>query len=663
MTARRVLTALLAVLVADLALILITGDRSLFAARGLTPVGPLGFAARAALVGVLGLVRFRALPSRWHRVSVGSLVLALLLLPTLVHFQVSGGRINGDGLSYYVFVHSLWKDGDFDLTNEYAHFGMLSRGDLQVLTKTGLRRTIYSVGPAVVWAPFFGLGELVGRAERLLGGAPDLSGYGPYHRNAVALGSLLYGFFALVLIHRLLLRHFSEGTALAAVLLVYGATFHYWYMVLQPTYSHAASAFFAALALWLWDRGRGTSRPLAFLGLGLVLGVAMSVRWQNGILLLLPGLDLVARFWRAPRRPLLVLPHATALGAGALVGVFPQMLAWKAIYDYWILPYPPQGPGFVRLHHPFVLETLFASRHGLLSWTPVFWLGFLGFVPLARRRPALALILLLPLVLMCWVNMGVADYWGGASFSNRRFDSLLPVFAFGFAASIDTLRRVLGDRPRLAVAALAACVVPWNLALAEQVRRQWVAPDDTVAFATLARNAAQLVSDRVGFPTTWPASWIFAARHGRPPSQYDLVVGRYLFYMQNNLGGRLEVGLPGAEAMLAGGWSGVEARDGALTRRIEGRARLFANLDVPEDLEVRVRLNAAAARPLRLRVNGALAGEVVLSAGWTEAAFAVPAARWHREVNDVELTSEADANVLVATVEFVRTNPNPRRWV
>jgi len=661
MMLRRLTGAALGVLTADLLLIVITGEHSLLLPFGLSPVGPFGFAVRAALAGLLFVLRFRSLVPRHERLSGGVLALSLLLLPTLVQFQIAGGRINGDGLSYYVFVHSLWKDGDFDLTNEYEHFGMLSRGDLQMPTKTGLRRTIYSVGPAVVWGPFFGLGELVGRADRALGGDPDLSGYGPYHRNAVALGSLLYGFFALLLIHALLRRHFAEGTALAAVLRVYFATFHYWYMVFQPTYSHAASAFFATFAITLWERGRGRSGSFAFLALGLVLGLAMSVRWQNGILLLLPAFDLVQRWRRAPLTARSLAPHALALAGGTLIGALPQLLAWKAIYDYWVLPYPPQGPGFVRLHHPFVLETLFSSRHGLLSWTPVFWLGFLGMLPLAKRRPALARAFAPPLILMTWVNMGVADYWGGASFSNRRFDSLLPVFAFGFAAAIDALRRFVALRPRAVTFAIAAPLCVWNLALAEQLRLNWIPADDTVAFPTLARNAAQLVSDQLGFPTTWPASWLFAARHGRP-GQYDLVVGRYLFYMQNNLGGHVEIGAAGDEALLAEGWGGIEDYDGVAARRIKGHARLFASLDAPEDLELRLRVNAPEPRRLRVLVNGRAAGELWAGSGWAERRVAVPVAFWRREVNEIALVTDAATDVRVDAVSFVRTSPNPRRW-
>jgi len=656
----RIAGTLLLLALLDLLLSVVSGG-SLLGAIVPSATGPWGFGIRAALAAGLFVLRFRVLPPSAARLSGPALALGLVLFPLLVHFQTGGGRLSGDGLSYYVFVHSVWKDHDFDLADDYDHFGMLSRGDLAVPTSTGHRRTIYSVGPAVVWGPFFLAGEVIGRADRRLGADVDLSGFGPYHTNAVALGSFLYGYFAIVLTFLLVRRHFAPPTALGAALLVLFATFHYWYMVLQPTYAHAASAFFAALVLLLWDRGRGRSGALSFLALGLLLGLAMCVRWQNGVWLLLPGLDLLQRVRREPRSLPRQAWHATLLLLGTGVGALPQMLAWKAIYDEWILPYPPQGPGFVRLHHPWILETLFTSRHGLLSWTPVFWLGFLGLVPLLRRRAALALPLLVPFVLMTWVNMGVADYWGGHSFSNRRFDSLLPVFALGFAAALQWLRRLLRERPRMAVLALGAGLVSWNVSLAEAVRRNLVPRDDTVAFSTLARANAQVFSDALGFPTTWPASWVFALRHGRPPSQFDLLVGRYLFHMQNNLGGVVDLGAAGDEALLGEGFAGVESHEGRTARRLKHGARLFAPLDHAEDLELRFEVAAPEPREIEVRVNGRLAGRFPVGVGWSEARLRVPEAFWRREINTVALVPDGDG-VRLDRVVFVRTSPHPRRW-
>jgi hypothetical protein len=660
-TSRHVASLLLALTALDLLVVLVTGKATLLAPFGLGPGGDAGFVVRAGLLGLFLLLRFRILADPLDRPSGARLLLVLLLLPTLVQFHVAGGRLGGDGISYYVFVRSLAKDGDVDLTNEYAHYGLLDRSDLKVETKTGLRRSIFSIGPALVWLPFFFLGEGIGRAQLGLGGAPDLTGYGPLHVNAVALGSVFYGFATVWLVHDLLRRHFAPGTALGAALLTWGATFLPWYMVQQPTMSHAPSAFGAALTVWLWDRGREGRGFLGYALLGLVLGLAMCLRWQNGVLLALPGLELLER-WRGGSASLAGLAgRGAALFGGTLLGALPQMLVWKALYGVFLLEAPPHGADFLRLDHPFALETLFSSRHGLLSWTPVFWAGYLGFLPLFKRHPRLALPLAVPLVLMTYVNMCSGDWWAGGSFSNRRFDSLLPVFAFGFAASIDVLRATLVRRPGIVLGALAAAFVVWNVLLAEEVRRGLVPRDDTVAFPRLAGHAAQILSDAVGFPTTWPASWLFAWRERRPPGQYDRLVGRYLFYRQKNLGGHIEIGVPEDEAMLGEGWGGIESADGRGWRRVLGEARVMAPLDVPEPIEVAFQASADASREVSLLVNGRRAGRALVDADWKEHRVAVPASFWRRERNDVVLRIEHDgaAVVRVDAFDFTRLEAEP----
>ena len=653
-------TVLLALLGCDLLTILVTGSRSPLQLGA--AVGTTGFAVRVVLFGLLLLIRFEVLPPPEARIGRARALLLVLLLGSLVQFQVLGGRLTGDGLSYYVFLRSLVKDRDFDLANEYAQYGLITRRDLAVTTQTGLRRSIYSIGPAIVWTPFFLLGEGMARAEGVITGRrPDLSGYGPHHYNAVALGGLLLGFGAVLLIHALLLRYFSAGTALGAALLIWGATFLHWYLVVQPTYSHGPSALLAAYAIWLWDRDRAAGRAGAWAHffLGTILGLAMAVRWQNGVLLLLPGIEMSRRLIK-DRVPLPDLAKGAALlGLGVFLGVFPQMAAWKALYDTWVLPCPPQGCDFLRLDHPWILETLFSSRHGLLSWTPVLWAGYLGFVPLYRRRPHLAAMFAPLLLLMTYVNMCVGDWWGGASFSNRRYDSALPMLAFGVAASIEASCAVLRRWPGLAVGMAVLPFVAWNLALAAQLRKGLVSTEDTASFPRLAGQAAADVSDAVGFPTTWPASWIFAWQHRRTPAQYDLLVGRYLYYRQNSLNGRVDLGSPRGDEMLGEGWGPVETRDGAAVRCLEGRGRIFAALDVPESIELQFRASAPEGRSeTSVRVNGHEVGSFRAGEARETLRLRAPASLWRRELNEVALETRG-APLCVDFVEFARFS---RRW-
>jgi hypothetical protein len=656
MSAQRIATALVAALAADVLLIVVTGSASLW--PGLSPAGARGFLARLALLGLALWVRLRVLAPRERRPAKSWVLLLLLALPALAQLHLAGSRLSGDGYMYYVYVRSLVKDGDIDFTNEYAHYGQLDREDLRVPTVTGLRRSVFSVGSGIMWIPFFLAGEAVARVQAARGLSADLSGYGPTHVNAVALGTFLYGLGAVLLVHATLRRHFRPGVALAAALLLWTATFLHWYMVHQPAMAPPISAFATALFLWLWDRQREGRSPAGFALLGLALGLAMCIRWQNALFGVLPAFDLVRAALRDGVRPRLFGAGA-AFGVGVAAGALPQMLAWHALYDVWILTHAPHGTDFVRLGRPFLLETLFSSRHGLLSWTPVLWGGFLGLIPLVRRRPALGLPLLAPILLMTYLNASSGDWWAGGAFSSRRFDGLLPALACGLAASIEVLRAWLRRRPRAAVALAALPFVAWTGTMAALADRGLLPARDTVAFPRLAEGAAGVVAGVAGSPPTWPASWLFAWSHHRPAAQYDLLVGRYLFYRQANLGGRIPLGTPGDEVLLAEGWGERTEKDGVPARALDGRARLFAPLDVPEDLEVWWRF-AAADPPVQVvvEVNGQTAGRFLAGAGWSEHRHRIPAAFWRRDLNDVVLQA-SPGRVLVASIQMVRLSAPP----
>jgi hypothetical protein len=175
-----------------------------------------------------------------------------------------------------------------------------------------------------------------------------------------------------------------------------------------------------------------------------------------------------------------------------------------------------------------------------------------------------------------------------------------------------------------------------------------------VDFPDVARGGAQVLADAVGSPNTWPASWIFAWRQQRPPGQYDLLVGRYLFYRQNNLGGVIAVGQPGDEPFLGEGWARRESEDGVGWRRVRGRARLFAPLDVPEDLDLRLRLACpTGAREVRVSVNGHAVGSLTASPAWNDAALFVEARAWRRELNELALETDGE-DVRVSTLTFLQ---------
>jgi hypothetical protein len=254
---------------------------------------------------------------------------------------------------------------------------------------------------------------------------------------------------------------------------------------------------------------------------------------------------------------------------------------------------------------------------------------------------------------MSYVNACSGDWWAGGSFSNRRFDSLLPVLALGLAASLEASVDFVRRRPGTTLALSCLPFVLWNLTLVAEVRQGLAPRDDTVFFPELAGSGARVFNAALGSPLTWPASWLFAFQTGRPPGQYDLLVGRYLFYRQNNLGGHVAV-VEGDDALLGEGWRERETHEGLPARRVRGRSRFFAPLDIPEDLEISFR--AAASPPgqeVSVLVNEREAGRFWAAPLWGEGRLLVPQAFWKRELNDVVLLARGD--LWISSIDFERT--------
>ena len=643
-------SVVLGVLAFDLVLIVVTGGMSILT-PSMKPT-PATFAVREALLALALVARLRLLASGDRRVSSGRLMLALAILPALFHLHVIGRRITGDGVYYYVYTRSMIRDADVDFANEYEHYDLLRRGDFSMPTDTGHRRSIYSVGPGLLWTPFFLAADGLAAVLGALGFEVNTSGYGPLHLNAVALGSFTYGVLALFLIHAFLRRHFGDRLAGGAVLLLWWASFFEWYLAEQPLTSHPLSVLLVA-AFFLLRQNGALASPLGSLALGLTLGLGMSVRWQNGVYLLLPAVDVLAAALR--RESLTGLARrGLMIGAGVFAGILPQMLAWKAIYGDYLLRYPPHGADFVRLDRPFFLNTLFSSRHGLLSWTPVFWLCLLGLIPLTRRHPRRFAILWAPVLIVTYVNVCSGDWWSGGAYSNRRFDSLLPVFALGLAAFLQAAGAFVKRRPAILLAALVLGGAAWNLTFVRAIQREQARAGDSVSFAARSLASSRALSHDIGFPTTWPASWIFAARYKASPGAFDLAAGKYLFYRQNNLNGIAELGEEGDEGLIVEGFSGVR-QDGPITYRVvDANARVIVSLDLPETLGVSFNARASNGSPatVLVAINGSPAGSIPVGPDWGESRLEAPQRLWTRGPNLITL--RATSSVQLDRITFLR---------
>lgn len=437
---------------------------------------------------------------------------------------------SSDEIQYFAYLRSAWFDHDLSFENEYRYF--YDRGIaksegfhetfLERSTDTGRRINFGTVGCAILWSPFYLLGDVTARAS---GAAVD--GFSRPYVAAVAYGSAVYGFLAVVLAvlcaARLGLNAFTAAVAawLGTPLL--------FYMYVAPPFSHACSAFGVALFIYAWLRVRDQWSLRGAIALGAAGALMSMVREQDLFFIAGPALDWLltrgARFrlaadWKGP-----------VAAAAAFAAVFSPQLATYAILNGHIGPHASVGHK-MNWTAPHALQVLFSPEHGFFIWTPLALLALAGIAWLWRAagpaaaepnaslpgrrgtssladRKQIGACLVLMLALQVYVGGSVESWTVAGAYGQRRFIALTAIMVIGYAA-LQAQVRVSSRQVRLLFAFVSIVAVYWNLALIAEfstglMDRQRLEPRRNAfdAFVTLPRLAPSLayryLFDRASF--------------------------------------------------------------------------------------------------------------------------------------------------------------------
>jgi hypothetical protein len=638
----------------------------------LTPGSALVMAFAAAIVLVLGaILRSRAgAPVPADRIVVVSLVVAFAV--GLFAQQRLGARLQSDGFYYYAYLRSLWFDGDVDFTNDYRLLGLGDKAHLIPPTQTGHAQSAWTIGPAIVWTPFFGVGHVV--AIRLKTTNTELATDGtsfPY-RQAVCVAGLFYGLLGVWFCYRLASLFFSRGLAAVAASTTIAGSFMLWYVVKEPTMTHAPSMAAVAAFAYVWARTLQRRTTAGWIGLGLLAGLMTTIRWQNAIFTILPAIDSgvgLMEAWRRRDRELAVrvIRGGLAFAMAAFVGFLPQMLAWKAIYGHY-LAISPVGPE-IRWRAPEVQDILWSSRNGLFSTSPVLYLAAIGLLVFARSARRVGVAVLVTFAVMVYFNASIQDWWGSAGFGMRRFDGLIPLLTLGMGSFAGAAARAISLRPRVAVAASLLGLVVWNLTLMGAALGGDMRLGEPASFAELGAAQVRLAHRWFGYPFSYPANLVYALRNGVPPWRYDrLRPSRFLGDPYPSYG-RINLGTCD-EAVIGAGWHAPEQDGPTRFRWAEPQAELFVALDRAADLMIQIRLKplefpGAPAQRVLVRVNETSHGPFEVPPGWAVTEFVAGRECWRAGVNKAVLIFDGghrpadvglgdDSRTLSAAVDFFR---------
>jgi hypothetical protein len=413
---------------------------------------------------------------------------ALLVVVFLLSLPAVTTRLYAsDEIEYFAFLRSLWFDRDVSFENEYRYFydHGIARGEgfyetfLELETATGLRLNFGTIGCAILWAPFYAAGDVIARVGRAAGAALAVDGFSRPYIAAVAYGSAVYAFLAVVLSVLVAERLLGAGaTATAAAFTVWIGTPLLFYAYLAPGMAHACSAFAVAAFVWTWLRVRKqwSVRGLAMLGaLAALMGM---VREQDLFFAIGPAVDFAWTLARPPVGERREMRKRLSLGAlaGTLafaVAYLPQALAYLALNGRL-------GPSQVVEQKmtwtaPYALPVLVSPEHGLFFWTPLALLGVAGLVWMAATASAtdrlgdhtrcVAGSLLLMFVAQVYVSGSVTSWTVAGAFGQRRFVGTTVLLVVGLTALFAAIR---GRWTRWVAMTAAALAVWWNLGLMAQ---------------------------------------------------------------------------------------------------------------------------------------------------------------------------------------------------
>jgi len=287
------------------------------------------------------------------------------------------------------------------------------------------------------------------------------------YEACVCLGTVVYTTLGFILTYHVMRKASigDVGRDFWSVVAMWLATPAIYYVIAEPSLSHGMTVFSMGVFFFVWYAPSPERSAWRWLGLGFAAGLVALVRWQDGIVAVAPLAELCVWVYRRRIRPANAIRYAIIYLSATTLAFSPQMIMWHTLYGSVLTM--PQGEGFMRWMNPQVLPMLFSSRHGLVSWHPVFLLALLGIFALRKKSPYILLLAVYVFVAELYINSSAVVWWADYAFGGRRFVSIVPLFAAPLTA-------ILARARMRWVVVIVSALVLWNALSLIQFRLQFV---------------------------------------------------------------------------------------------------------------------------------------------------------------------------------------------
>ncbi len=597
--------------------------------------------------------QIRDLPAVTVLILASLLVLMWQSSILLAKYRRGEDMVTSDGKFYYVYLPSVVLDHDLDFSNDYELIRARRQWERETgFVAEGYVSNVFTVGPALLWAPYFCAGHGATLLLNRLGAQLPDNGYGPVDMGAVVMGNCLYGCAGLFLLYFALRRRFTPFASVVSVLCLAFCTSMMFFLGDRASYPPPTQFFVISLLLFrclFLDAEDILASPAA---LGLALGLVVLVKATDGLVAVVPALIVAPSFLvRVSRFDRKTLGRVAAVILVAAAVNAPKLYVKQTIH-------PGGDPrllsGYLHPAQPFLLEQLLSTRRGLLTWAPALWLAVPGLCFLWKKHRRLAIALFVASVLLLYVNGIAADWWGGRSPGTRRLVNLLPLLAAPMASCVEWMAKTR----RVWTAALFLLLGIDNLLMYQVFVGDAGFRRRTVSFIEVTTRKARLLCDTIGTPTAFPASLYISARYGILPSQAELIWGVYLDTDFEKLDFGADAGY-----YLGRGWNEEEGHEERVTFRETAGAsatllvgRLADSVQMRRLARLTIRARSSADTDIAISLNGhplRPAGLARLSQQWSDLAFDLDPAWWRPGINECELVLGGKGRRLSLSVDEI----------
>jgi hypothetical protein len=422
--------------------------------------------------------------------------------------------VRGDGVGYYAFAraplieHSLNFEHDYVAANtSFREARLDERGQPKGMfrTRTGHLENHFTVGPAILWAPFLLIAHGGVLLARAFASQVAADGFSAPYRVAMAFGTAFWGFLGLLLAFRLARQYAGDVWACIATLAIWWASSLPVYMYFNPSWSHAHSAFVASLFVFYWHQTRKQRTLRQWLVLALITGLMLNVYYANAALLMILVVDALRDYVSAFRggvgsraAVLDLLAKHLLFAAVTLLCLLPTFVTRYIVYGN------PFESGYASVQNwawrsPYFLAVLFSSEHGLFSWTPLLLLASVGLVLFRWQEPRVGAPLLAGALTFYGFIACYPDWAGISSFGNRFFISLTPLFILGLSVFLARVAAMFRSQ-RAAVTTASIVLVAfmlWNGAFMFQWGEHLIPPRGPISWSEMIHNQFKVVPQQL----------------------------------------------------------------------------------------------------------------------------------------------------------------------